>query len=790
VDLEPGDHRRAVSVPGHRHTWGKRLMVALMVLITVGTIGFVAVNAARLGGVTAQVQSVQARSTNVANADRESLVLLQLVGELGETTTSKQVAVQRGLMVRQMIVATTSYPAGSAEVLELDDIRATVARFPWAELDAELASAPDPARSPLKLACLTMVRHTELRLNSLRNAEEHRFYSVTSRALDSNERSQVGLSLLVAVVLAMGSICVYAVTRRRRAAEEALRRSEARFRSLVQRASDLTVVTDAAGVITYISPAAETLLGYRPAELTTLPLLVHVEPTSRDDVSAAITQLTDEPGRERTIELRLFTRDGRMRLVEAVCQNLLDDPDVGGLVWNGRDVTDRRALEDELTHQASHDPLTGLPNRTLMLSRLDTAIRSRAGRDGGVSVILVDLDGFKNVNDTLGHSAGDELLQAAAKRLLGTLRDGDTAARLGGDEFAVVAQAEPRQAVAAGQRIVEKLRQPFRVAGHDVRVGASVGVAHASATGSAEDLVRDADIAMYVAKHTGKGRAEVFEPDMRIRASRRNELLQELARAVELHQIEVVFQPIIDLKTFRPKLLEALARWRRTDGSLMSPDDFIPAAEESGAIIELGREVLRQSCRAVQLWRLLPGYGDLAVAVNVSVHQVLSGRLVDHAVEALQESGLPGSHLILEITESAELEDSQRVAAELGRLRELGIRIAVDDFGAGYSSLGFLMGLGADVLKIDRTLLDFVTTRRGSLVTAIAELGRTLDLMVIVEGVETPDHLARAREAACDAAQGYHFSHPLPFDQVADHLLSWPDRTVVPGELSAPTPVT
>ena len=376
----------------------------------------------------------------------------------------------------------------------------------------------------------------------------------------------------------------------------------------------------------------------------------------------------------------------------------------------------------------------------------------------------------------MGHAAGDELLQLAAQRLLGCVREEDMAARLGGDEFAVLA-GHPHQAVAIGRRIVDVLSQPFTVAGQEVRVSASIGVAHRQGSESAEVLLRDADIAMYVAKNRGSGHVEVFEPEMGVRASRRISLQQQLARAVDLGEIDVHYQPIIDLKTSRPTTLEALARWRRPDRSWVPADVFIPIAEETGAIIEIGREVLRQACHAVQLWRrTVPGHSDLGVAVNVSVHQVLSGRLVEHVSEALKDSGMPPSALTLEITESTALEDPDRVAAEFALLRRLGVRIAVDDFGSGYSSLGFLMRLTVDVLKIDSTLLDFDTTRRGSLVTAVAELGRTLGLTVVVEGVETPDHLARAFEAACDAAQGYHFSRPLAFEDVPGFFDGWPDE--------------
>ena len=561
----------------------------------------------------------------------------------------------------------------------------------------------------------------------------------------------------------------------RRAAQEAHRASEGRFRSLVQQVSDLTVVTDESGVIGYVSPAAAALLGYLPEDLLGLPLLDQVEVKQRTDLARATAFLAEHPGLVHRIELRLRTRDGRVRLIETVCQNLVEDPDVGGLVWNGRDVTDRRAFEDELSRQALHDPLTGLPNRVLLLDRLAEALRCEPASQSSVSIILVDLDGFKNVNDALGHPAGDELLQFAAQRLLGCVREGDTAARLGGDEFAVLA-GHPHQAVAVGRRIGDVLSQPFAVTGQELRVSASVGIAHRRGSESAEELLRDADIAMNVAKNRGSGRVEVFEPDMGVRASRRISLQQQLARAVDLGEIGVHYQPIIDLKTSRPTTLEALARWRRPDRSMVPADVFIPIAEETGAIIEIGREVLRQACQAVQLWRrTVPGHSDLGVAVNVSVHQVLSGRLVDHVAEALKDSGMPASALTLEITESTALEDPERVAAEFALLRRLGVRIAVDDFGSGYSSLGFLMRLTVDVLKIDSTLLDFDTTRRGSLVTAVAELGRTLGLTVVVEGVETPDHLARAFEAACDAAQGYHFSRPLAFEDVPGFFDGWPD---------------
>ena len=769
--------------------WGRsRLLVAAMVVVTAGTLVLVIDAALALGLLTIEVQAATRQSVDLSNATREILLLEQGVSEFGhQGVTAQELQLRVGLLGRQLRVAMGEFPDDSSAIHELRAIDADVRAFPWDRLVAS-----DGADRELLAAADTLVTDNEKRLNRVSIRQEASFLAVTEAALSASRRSQLGLAGLVTVVLTVGSLGVAMVLRRnrtvqaranlvlqaevneRRAAEEALRASEGRFRSLVQRGTDLTVVTDRAGVVSYVSPAAEALLGHPAAELQEHSLLDHVEPDQRPEVAETVGLLAAVPGLVQTIELRLRTRDERVRSVEAACQNLLNDPDVRGLVWNGRDVTDRRALQDELTRQAHHDPLTGLPNRLLLLTRLGEALRAPPSPATCVSVILIDLDGFKHVNDTLGHPAGDELLRATAQRLLGCLRAGDTAARLGGDEFAVLLSGPPEQAVAISRRIVEVVRRPCTVAGLDVRVGASVGVAHRTDRESAEDLLRDADIAMYVAKNNGKGRVEVFEQEMRSRASYRTALQQELARAVELGEIEVHYQPIIDLGTLRPTSVEALARWRRPDRSLAGADVFIPMAEESGAIAEIGREVLDQACRATSRWRRTrPGFADLSVAVNVSVHQVLSGLLVDHVVDALQNSGLPPTALTLEITESTAIENSARVSAEFARLQALGVRIAVDDFGAGYSSLGFLLGLDADSLKIDKTLLDFDTTRQGSLVAAIAELGRTLGLTVVVEGVETAQHLARARQASCDAAQGYHLSRPLPADAVAGYLSGW-----------------
>ena len=380
--------------------WARpRVLVAAVVVVLVTTVSLIATYSVLLDRMSRQVDEAQARSANLSNADRETLVLLQEVTRLGADSDPDEIELHRGVSARQIVVSIASFDADDPEVRELQDVRARLAAFPWDRLIA--TRGRDDA---LRRAAMTLVTQQEERINILRTGQEQQFYRVTTASLAANQRGQLALATLVTLVLGLGVAGITVVLRRsrsdveqayaalkvevaeRRVAEEALRASEGRFRSLVQRASDLTIVTDDQGVVTYVSPAVETLVGYRPDELLGAPLLVHVEPEERADVATAITLLAEQPGLLRTVELQLRSRDGRVRSVEAVCQNMVDDPDVRGLVWNGRDVTERRALESELTHRAHHDPLTGLPNRRLLFDRLaqELAASRRAGSVLGV----------------------------------------------------------------------------------------------------------------------------------------------------------------------------------------------------------------------------------------------------------------------------------------------------------------------------------------------------------------------------------------------------------------------
>ncbi|HEV3282687.1 MAG TPA: EAL domain-containing protein [Solirubrobacteraceae bacterium] len=411
-------------------------------------------------------------------------------------------------------------------------------------------------------------------------------------------------------------------------------------------------------------------------------------------------------------------------------------------------------------HRALHDMLTGLPNRALFLDRLEHAA-GRAKRDGAMpAVLFLDLDGFKRVNDSLGHGAGDQLLIEVGRRLVGCLRPGDTAARFGGDEFAVLLEEihHEGEATAVAQRIMSALHVPFRVQGREIPISVSLGSAAMKDAG--QDLVRDADLAMYQAKARGKGQYEAFDPAMHTTLVERLRLESDLARAVDRHEFELAYQPIVELASGAVVAVEALVRWRHPTQGLLLPGAFIPAAEETGLIRAIGSQVLQQACMQVASWQdRHRSPSPLAVAVNLSVNQLTDPALVGEVADALDASGLDPRSLILEITETMLMEDLEREM--LARLKELGVQIAVDDFGTGYSSLQYLHRFPIDILKIDRSFVGAVGEGNDAAVArAIIELGQSLDLRVIAEGVEHPAQVATLLRLGCRWGQGYHFSTP------------------------------
>jgi PAS domain S-box-containing protein len=489
------------------------------------------------------------------------------------------------------------------------------------------------------------------------------------------------------------------------------------------------MVVEADSTIRYMSPSVERVLGHEAAELEGTKLTVLIHPDDR----AGVLQFLTSGGREEDVhpgltEFRMKHRDDFWLHVETLRTNLMHDENVKGIVLNTRDVSERKAFEEQLQHQAFHDAVTGLANRALFKDRVEHMIERQARDKLPVSILFMDLDDFKTINDSLGHAAGDRMLAEVGERLKNCLRQADTAARLGGDEFAILL----------------------------------------------EDGGDGVDVAMYMAKEAGKGRYQVFEPAMHDTALRRLELKADLQRAVDNGEFVLHYQPVIELATGRIEGLEALVRWQHPTRGLIAPLDFIPLAEETGLIVSLGRWVLREAC--MQARRLQERYvmdPPLQMAVNLSARQLQRPEIVGEIAETLMQTQLDPSGLVLEITESVMMQDMDLSIQRLAELKELGVQLAVDDFGTGYSSLNYIRRFPVDILKVDKSFVDGVNEggEESALTAAIIELAGILRLRPVAEGIERADQLEKLLALRCDLGQGYYFAKPLPLEAV-DELLT------------------
>jgi len=558
-----------------------------------------------------------------------------------------------------------------------------------------------------------------------------------------------------------------------------MRESETRFRSLVESAKDAIVLTDFEGKIISWNDSAEIIFGYSRDEASRLSLSDLFPSGSSDDSGQTairpfiVTELLQS--KSKTIELKGIKSDGEEFPLEI---SLSSWQTIDGLFYSGiiRDITDRKSLEEQLTHQALHDPLTKLANRVLFRDRVAHALAKIARSKTSIAVLFLDLDNFKTVNDSLGHARGDMLLVSVAERLRTCLRSTDTPARLGGDEFAVLIEnaRHPEDAVFVVERITEALRDPFTIDGKEVFVETSIGIA-ASVTGAEnpEELLRNADVAMYKAKSQGKGRYVFFENEMRVALMERIELEDDLRTAIENQELELNYQPIVELETNRVTGMEALIRWNHPKHGLILPDKFIPIAEDANLIVPIGIWVLEEACRQASCWiNQYGGEWDLSITVNLSIRQFQQSNLFKLVAETLARTALPPEYLILEITETLMIQNTEAMIEKLQRLKDLGIRLAIDDFGTGYSSLSYLHRFPVDILKIDKSFIEKVCQgKEGTAVArAIIMMGESLNLRVIAEGVENAEQASALKRLGCESGQGYHFSRPLDRDAMTEFL--------------------
>ena len=555
------------------------------------------------------------------------------------------------------------------------------------------------------------------------------------------------------------------------------RSSEDYFRTLIQSASDVILIVGDDGHIRYASPSAMTVFG--DVDLTGTPLTELIAGTDHDALQDLLNHLRGGRRQYDGIDLAAVRSDGRLLQVECGARDLRDDATVGGLVFTIRDVTERRRLETDLAHQAFHDALTGLANRALFQNRLQQAALMAERTSAMVGVLFIDLDDFKEVNDTLGHAVGDQLLVAVGERLRQAVGPLNTAARTGGDEFAVLVEQvrTPADADEVAARIVAALALPVELSDgaggfHVVSGAASVGVATSAEASTITELQRQADIALYSAKSEGKKTWQRYQSALHTGMVERLELRAALNDAVAGDQLVLRFQPIVDLRTERMTGLEALVRWQHPVRGLIGPNEFIELAEENGSVVAIGSWVLRESLRTFVQWRRRPDTELRYLSVNVSARQFRTPGFVELVKAVLAETGAEPEWLLLEITESLVLHDVELVWADLRALRELGVRIAIDDFGTGYSSLSYLRQMPVDVLKIDKSFIDdiLVSEQQFALVEAIVSLAQTLRLLVVAEGIEDPGQMRVLAEMGCPYGQGYLFSRPVSADEIAAQL--------------------
>lgn len=583
--------------------------------------------------------------------------------------------------------------------------------------------------------------------------------------------------LLAAAVLAATAILILFLRLQRQehvgqlqvTESNALRGSEERFRALTEQSTDVILIADPSGQITYASPSVHTVLAMHEHSLVGTPLVDLVHP---DDCAKTISAGPRSAvyGQNSIIEFRLQHADGRWFNFECVIRNLIHHKHIEGIVYNARDITERKQAQEKLQFNATHDTLTGLPNRALFLGRLQSAVdRMKRYPHQAAAVLFIDIDEFKVVNDCYGHATGDLLINEVSNRLRACMRSDVTIARMGGDEFTVLVEdvTDPSDAIRVAQRIQSSFAQPFLLEGLEVFKSTSIGIALTSPEMSAEMVLQNADIAMYRAKNQGKACSELFDRTMHEQVMSRLLLEAKLRNALQNRELALHYQPIVAVDTGAVQGFEALLRWQPSGSSWIPPSTFIPVAEQCGLIVPISAWVLKTACIEAARWRKrYPTDPPLYVSINISSKHFSHASFIAHVKDALEESAVDPKCITIELTESLAMKDVAATGHAMSQLGALGVKLSIDDFGTGYSSLSYLRRFPVGTLKIDQSFVKTMDAENYAIVTTIIGLARNLNLGVVAEGVETKNQHQLLAQAGCESAQGYLFAEPMPATSV------------------------